>query len=87
MRIICSFHYFSNRVRYESTYNCLIVYNLCFNNELFWKHVDECKQLMMNRGYMFLEDLNAARGKIVKLASQFITDGSVSSFTNNILIK
>lgn len=39
---------------------------------------------MLNRGLLFLKKLNEARAKIVKLAGQFIVDGSVS---NNILLK
>lgn len=36
---------------------------------------EECKQIMMKRGLQFLQKLGEARGKIVKLASQFIQDG------------
>ncbi|OXU26483.1 hypothetical protein TSAR_003609, partial [Trichomalopsis sarcophagae] len=37
---------------------------------------DECKKIMLHRGKIFYEKLVAARGKIAKLASNFITDGS-----------
>ncbi|GLV31113.1 eukaryotic translation initiation factor 2B subunit alpha [Carabus blaptoides fortunei] len=40
------------------------------------KTFDECKQIMLERGLLFLEKLEEARGKIVKLAGQFIIDGS-----------
>lgn len=33
---------------------------------------------MLNRGHLFLQKLDEARGKIIKLASQFITNGAVS---------
>lgn len=33
---------------------------------------------MLRRGLLFLKTLDEARGKIVKLASQFITNGAVS---------
>ncbi|KAF2893433.1 hypothetical protein ILUMI_12739 [Ignelater luminosus] len=36
----------------------------------------ECKQIMLDRGKLFLDKLNQARGRIVKLASQFIIDGT-----------
>ena len=41
------------------------------------KNFQECKQVMLNRGNLFLEELKFARSKIAKLASGFITDGSV----------
>ncbi|EEB13807.1 translation initiation factor eIF-2B subunit alpha, putative [Pediculus humanus corporis] len=40
------------------------------------KNFQECKQVMLNRGNLFLEELKFARSKIAKLASGFITDGS-----------
>lgn len=33
---------------------------------------------MLNRGHVFIKKLDEARGKIVKLAANFIEDGSVS---------
>ncbi|KAH1027674.1 translation initiation factor eIF-2B subunit alpha isoform X1 [Dendroctonus ponderosae] len=36
----------------------------------------ECKQIMLHRGNLFLNKLGEARGKIVKFASKFIADGS-----------
>ncbi|XP_014208633.1 translation initiation factor eIF-2B subunit alpha [Copidosoma floridanum] len=36
----------------------------------------ECKKIMLQRGDIFYKKLVAARGKIAKLASKFITDGS-----------
>lgn len=33
---------------------------------------------MLNRGHAFIDKLDEARGKIVKLAANFIEDGSVS---------
>ncbi|XP_060523720.1 translation initiation factor eIF-2B subunit alpha isoform X2 [Cylas formicarius] len=36
----------------------------------------ECKQIMLNRGTLFLKKLGEARSKIVKNASKFILDGS-----------
>ncbi|CAG9824000.1 unnamed protein product, partial [Phaedon cochleariae] len=37
---------------------------------------DECKKIMMDRGHLFIKKLDDSRGKIVKLASNFIGDGS-----------
>ncbi|KAL3276546.1 hypothetical protein HHI36_011921 [Cryptolaemus montrouzieri] len=37
---------------------------------------EEAKQIMLNRGNLFLEKLNQARGKIVKSASKFVIDGA-----------
>ncbi|XP_018331085.1 translation initiation factor eIF-2B subunit alpha [Agrilus planipennis] len=37
---------------------------------------DECKEIMLNRGHLFIKNLNEAKGKIAKRASQFIVDGS-----------
>lgn len=37
---------------------------------------------MLNRGTLFLKKLNESRGKIVKLALQFITNGAVSYKTS-----
>lgn len=39
---------------------------------------DECKKIMLNRGHVFIKKLDEARGKIVRLAANFIEDGSVS---------
>ncbi|XP_011148255.1 translation initiation factor eIF-2B subunit alpha isoform X1 [Harpegnathos saltator] len=36
-----------------------------------------CKRIMLDRGKVFYEKLVAARGKIAKVAAQFITDGSI----------
>lgn len=36
----------------------------------------ECKEIMLHRGNLFLKRLNETRGKIAKLASPFILDGS-----------
>jgi len=36
----------------------------------------ECKQIMLNRGDLFLNKLDEARGKITRFASKFILDGS-----------
>lgn len=41
------------------------------------KNFQQCKQVMLVRGELFLEKLNGARDKVAKLASNFITDGSV----------
>ncbi|KAI4459318.1 translation initiation factor eif-2b subunit alpha [Holotrichia oblita] len=38
--------------------------------------IEDCKVIMLNRGLLFLKKLNEARAKIVKLAGQFIVDGS-----------
>ncbi|KAG5898584.1 hypothetical protein JTB14_016596 [Gonioctena quinquepunctata] len=37
---------------------------------------DECKKIMLDRGHLFIKKLDEARGKIVKLAANFIEDGS-----------
>ncbi|KAF5302484.1 hypothetical protein FQR65_LT08574 [Abscondita terminalis] len=37
---------------------------------------DECKEIMLKRGELFLKKLSEAKGKIMKLGSQFIIDGS-----------
>lgn len=44
------------------------------------KNFQQCKQVMLERGKLFFEKLNGARDKVAKLASAFITDGSVSYF-------
>lgn len=44
------------------------------------KDFQYCKQLMHNRGQLFLKKLSGARGKVAKLASAFITDRSVSGY-------
>lgn len=45
----------------------------------FFQCFDECKKIMLNRGHVFIKKLDEARGKIVKLAANFIEDGSVSN--------
>lgn len=59
-------------------------------NLLFFQCFDECKKIMLNRGHVFLKKLDEARGKIVKLAANFIEDGTVSKyptfFINNLTI-
>lgn len=42
------------------------------------KKVDECKELMLHRGEMFLKKLLEARTIIAKQCAQFVTDGCVS---------
>lgn len=37
---------------------------------------DECKEIMLKRGNLFLKKLKEAKGKVMKLGSQFIIDGS-----------
>ncbi|KAL1506818.1 hypothetical protein ABEB36_006109 [Hypothenemus hampei] len=37
---------------------------------------NECKEVMLSRGNLFLHNLDEARGKIVKFSSKFILDGS-----------
>lgn len=44
---------------------------------IFFQSIEDCKAIMLNRGLLFLKKLNEARGKIVKLAMQFIVDDSV----------
>lgn len=44
------------------------------------KNFKHCKKVMLERGNLFLKKLNGARDKVAKLASAFITDGSVSNF-------
>lgn len=39
-------------------------------------HFEECKRILLDRGHLFIKRLDEARGKIVKLASNFIEDGS-----------
>jgi hypothetical protein len=41
---------------------------------------------MLHRGKIFYEKLIAARGKIAKLASNFITDGSVNYYIYALII-
>ncbi|VEN38032.1 unnamed protein product [Callosobruchus maculatus] len=36
----------------------------------------DCKKIMLDRGHLFIKKLDEARGKIVRLASKFIEDGS-----------
>lgn len=36
---------------------------------------EECREIMLDRGNLFLKNLNEARGKIAKSACKFITDG------------
>ncbi|XP_069685233.1 translation initiation factor eIF2B subunit alpha isoform X1 [Periplaneta americana] len=40
------------------------------------KTFGECKSIMLHRGQLFLNKLKGARGKVAKLASAFIVDGS-----------
>ncbi|XP_021935686.1 translation initiation factor eIF-2B subunit alpha isoform X2 [Zootermopsis nevadensis] len=40
------------------------------------KTFGECKSIMLHRGQLFLKKLMEARGKVAKLASSFIVDGS-----------
>ncbi|XP_066997961.1 translation initiation factor eIF2B subunit alpha [Anabrus simplex] len=40
------------------------------------KTFEECKDIMLHRGEVFLKKLMEARGKVAKLASPFIIDGS-----------
>lgn len=42
------------------------------------KTADECKELMLHRGQMFLKKLLEARNIIAKQCAQFVTDGCVS---------
>lgn len=42
------------------------------------KTADECKELMLHRGQMFLKKLSEARNTIAKQCAQFVTDGCVS---------
>ncbi|KAL6268822.1 translation initiation factor eIF-2B subunit alpha [Pogonomyrmex barbatus] len=39
--------------------------------------IAECKGIMLERGKVFYEKLVAARGKVAKVAANFITDGSI----------
>lgn len=42
------------------------------------KTADQCKELMLHRGQMFLKKLLEARNIIAKQCAQFVTDGCVS---------
>lgn len=42
------------------------------------KTVDECKEIMLHRGQLFLKKLLEARNIIAKQCAQFVTDGCVS---------
>lgn len=42
------------------------------------KTADQCKELMLHRGQMFLKKLNEARNVIAKQCAQFVTDRCVS---------
>lgn len=42
------------------------------------KTADECKELMLHRGQIFLKKLLEARNVIAKQCAQFVTDGCVS---------
>lgn len=42
------------------------------------KTADECKEVMLHRGQMFLKKLLEARTIIAKQCAQFVTDGCVS---------
>lgn len=46
------------------------------------KTADECKEVMLHRGQMFLKKLSEARNIIAKQCAQFVTDGCVSFFLN-----
>lgn len=42
------------------------------------KTVEECKQIMLHRGQLFLDKLLEARGIIARQCAQFVIDGCVS---------
>lgn len=42
------------------------------------KTADECKEIMLHRGEMFLKKLSEARNIIAKQCAQFVIDGCVS---------
>lgn len=46
------------------------------------KTADECKEIMVHRGELFLKKLLEARNLIAKQGSQFVTDGCVSISTS-----
>lgn len=50
------------------------------------KTADECKEVMLHRGKMFLKKLLEARNIIAKQCAQFVTDGCVSPELLSILI-
>lgn len=62
---------------------------ICFNIYFYYENLftslifvciqsfAECKGIMLDRGKVFYEKLVAARGKVAKVAANFITDGSV----------
>lgn len=49
------------------------------------KTANECKELMLHRGQMFLRKLLEARNIIAKQCAQFVTDGCVSEIINGYL--
>ena len=57
------------------------------------KTMDECRQIMLHRGQVFLRKLLESRKKIATRATQFVTDGCVSMLnnfnfiTNNVVYK
>lgn len=44
---------------------------------LMFQSFDECEQIMLQRGRIFLDTLLEARGKVAKQALPFISDGCV----------
>lgn len=48
------------------------------------KTANECKELMLHRGKMFLKKLQEARNIIAKQCAQFVTDGCVSKLLTHI---
>lgn len=62
-------------VRYD-----VLPYIHTYVSNVLFQTFDECKQIMLERGLLFLQKLEEARGKIVKLAGQFIIDGSVCTY-------
>lgn len=45
---------------------------------LILQSFEECEQIMMQRGHIFLNTLLEARGKVAKQSLPFISDGCVS---------
>lgn len=50
------------------------------------KSVEECKEVMLHRGKMFLKKLLEARNIIAKQCAQFVTDGCVSSQSIDLIL-
>jgi translation initiation factor eIF-2B subunit alpha len=44
--------------------------------KLDYKNFEHCREVMLDRGHIFLDKLQQCRDKIVKLATKFIADGS-----------